>query len=120
MGSNTRRVFDMPLESSIVSGIMKAVKALGCDVEKTHGGQYGTAGRADLYVLVPTEFSQYPVPLYIECKQPGKHMTPLQIAWANKKRRVGALVMEAHDVDEVINVINDILSGRPDVLAGRL
>lgn len=101
----------MPLESSIVNAIMKAVKTLKCDVEKTHGGQYGTAGRADLYILVPTEYDGYPVPLYVEVKQPGKHSTPLQKAWAEKKRRVGAMVIEAHNVDEVTHVIRRLQAG---------
>ena len=100
----------MPLESSIVKSIMTALKKLGVDVEKTHGGQYGTAGRADIYCLIP-EPGHWPIPLYLEVKQEKKHSTPLQLAWAAKKRKVGAIVEEVHSVEEAVFVVNSVLDG---------
>ncbi len=88
---------------------MKALKAMDCEVEKTHGGQYGTAGRADIYVLVPVAYALYPVPVYLEVKQPGKKSTPLQKAWAAKKRKVGAIVEEVHNVEEAVEVILQVV-----------
>lgn len=102
------------LESSIVKSIMIALKKLGVEnvqVEKTHGGQYGTAGRADLYILVRANYQSYPVPLYAECKQVGKTSTPLQLAWARRKRAVGAVVIEASSVEDVTSVVEAIGNG---------
>ena len=95
----------MALESSIVKAIVKAVKALGCNAEKTHGGAYGKAGRADLYITVPVTYQSWPVSLYVEVKQPGKESTPLQKAWARNMRSFGCTVVEAHSVEEVVKVI---------------
>lgn len=100
----------MALESSIVKSIMDALKKLGCDVEKTHGSQYGMGGRADIYCLVPVG-GRFPIPVYLEVKQPGKHMTPLQCAWALKKRAVGAIVEEVHSVDEALAVVTSVQMG---------
>jgi hypothetical protein len=100
----------MPLESSIVKSIMAALKKLGCDVEKTHGSQYGMGGRADIYCLLPIP-GRFPVPIYLEVKQPGKESSDLQKAWAEKKRRVLALVVEVHSVEEALEVVTSVQRG---------
>src|SRR5713226_1585691 len=98
----------MALEASIVKSIMRSVKNIGCNVEKTHGGAYGKAGKADLYITVPVGYQSWPVPLYVEVKQLNKHMTSLQEAWARNMREFGALVVEAHSVDEVMRAIDAV------------
>ena len=98
----------MALESSIVKSIRDRLKKLGIDVEKTHGGLYGTGGKADLYCLIPVHYQVYPVPVYLEVKQPGKESTQLQLAWAAKKRNIGAIVAEVHSLREALEVIMDV------------
>ncbi len=100
----------MALEASIVKSIMKNVKNIGCNVEKTHGGAYGKAGKADLYITVPVSYQSWPVSLYVEVKMPGKESTSLQKAWARNMRSFGAMVIEAHSAEEVIRIIGVLRS----------
>ncbi len=96
------------LEKSIVIAITRKMKKLGVDCEKSHGGLFGSAGKADLYLLVPVDYQRFPVPVYFEIKVPGKHSTPLQEAWAHRKRKYGAPVFEVHSAEEAEKIIEKI------------
>lgn len=88
----------MPLEDSIVKGILKWLNSLPkCKAEKTHGGRFGKAGKPDITGCIRG------LRFEIECKRPGEVSTPIQLHEQKLWRDAGAYVMEAHSKQEVID-----------------
>jgi hypothetical protein len=100
----------MPLESSTTDTVIKHARALGCIVEKTHGGHYGEVARPDLYILVPVPGS-FAVPLRIEMKQAHKKLRQLQAKRLRDYHRRGVVVLAKPTVDEVIACIRSLQAG---------
>jgi len=63
----------MPLESSIVTAIVRVAESLGWWTMKIHGGPYQLAGVPDLLCLKAGRA------VWLEVKQPGKKPTPIQV-----------------------------------------
>lgn len=97
----------MPLEKSTTATVIKHAKALGCLVEKAHGGFFGTKGRPDLYIWVPRD-GNYAVTLCVEMKQMGKTLTPLQEKRLRDRAKVGIVTLSSPTAQEVFECITYI------------
>lgn len=94
----------MPLERSTTATVIKHAKALGCLVEKAHGGFFGTKGRPDLYIWVPRD-GNYAVTLCVEMKQRGEKPSPLQAKRLRDRKKVGIVTLSSPTVQEVVDCI---------------
>lgn len=91
----------MPLESSIVASILRALNELpNTRAKKHHGSQFG-ALELDIYGV------SNGVPFFIEVKQPGKKPTSRQAVEIRNWKAVGAKSGCATSVDEALAVINE-------------
>ena len=89
----------MPLESSLVSQILRTLNALpGCYAYKNHGGPMVTAGLPDIVCVHRGRT------VFLEVKLPGRKPTPIQIHRIAQLRAAGAAAEVVHSVEEALKV----------------
>ena len=102
-----RRMDPAVLESSLVSAIIRALRALpGVVVRKRHGSAWGTAGDPDLYGTVNGRHFE------IEVKRPGGTLTPLQEVRLREWAAAGALTGVARSVEDALQIIEEGIDER--------
>mgnify|MGYP005843442195 FL=1 len=101
MARRTQNQRPAALESSLVSAIIRALRALpGVVVRKRHGSAWGTAGDPDLYGTVNGRHFE------IEVKRPGGGtLTPLQEVRLQEWAAAGALTGVARSVEDALQII---------------
>ena len=88
-----------PLESAIVTKIMKAVNAKqGCRLKKYHGSQFGQL-ELDLYGVVNGR------PAFVEVKRPGGKPSPRQAKEIETWASLGAVTGCVTSVDEAFSLL---------------
>ena len=100
MARRTQNQRPAALESSLVSAIIRSLRALpGVVVRKRHGSAWGTAGDPDLYGVVNGRHFE------IEVKRPGGTLTPLQEVRLREWAAAGALTGVARSVEDALQII---------------
>ena len=90
----------MPLESSIVKSIIKALQKIPDSVVwKNHGSQYTRVGVPDISFFVDGRT------FFLEVKQPGKHPTAIQADMIRRLRRAGTRVEVVHSKKEALDLV---------------
>jgi len=88
------------LEKSIVSGIVKALRAHpGVVVRKRHGTAMGVAGDPDLYGTIGGRHFE------IEVKRPGSPLSELQAQRLREWAHAGALTGVAHTAEDALRIL---------------
>lgn len=86
----------MGSERSIVSAIRVALGERGWLVIKMHGGLYGQAGIPDLLCVNDGRY------VWLEVKQPGGKVTPIQFAQQDRLRDHGAEVYIVYSREDAL------------------
>jgi hypothetical protein len=98
-----------PKESSVVTTILKYLKQAGCKAEKTHGGQFGAAGKPDITGALPLPIGAKTFGLRFELEvkrdKKGYGATALQKATLAEWQAVGAITAVVCSKAEVIEII---------------
>lgn len=90
----------VPLEKSIVNGILKYLSGIeGCHAVKTHGSAY-SGGQPDVDVCYKGQT------IKLEVKRPGKQATALQEAVLAQWKAAGAIVGVVTSVEEVKRIMD--------------
>lgn len=98
-----------PLEKTIVSAIMRVLKARGVRwLIKTHGGPYQAAGLPDIIAIAPGTGRL----LGIEVKRPGGRLTDLQRATLARINEAGGVAGVAFGVDDALALLERACRGR--------
>lgn len=94
---------NIPLEKTIVTAIVKALKAHGVKwCLKTHGGQYQSAGIPDILTIAPDTGRL----IGIEVKRPKiGRLTELQAAQLRRIEEAGGVAGVATDVDSALELL---------------
>ena len=93
------------MESRTVRSILQWCKTQGIWATKMHGSIYSTGGMPDLLLLVPTE--RWPIPVFLECKEPYHYARPLQRKRLEDLRQAGAYVAVVHSLAEAQKFIEE-------------
>jgi hypothetical protein len=105
---NKRNGQAVPLEATIVSAIIKALKAQGIFVVKTHGGAFQMAGLPDLILIAPVT-GRF---VGIEVKRPVLGVvTELQKAILRKINQAGGYGCVAYSVVESLEFVKKADAG---------
>lgn len=94
----------MPLEKSIVDGILRWLKTIpGCYAEKRHGSRFG-AGRPDITGCIGGRRFE------IEVKRPGRKATGLQQEVLGRWRKAGAVAGVVTSRAEAEELLGELLT----------
>jgi len=94
----------MPLERTIVAGIMKRAREMGWMPIKIHGSQYQLPGLPDVLCL------KNGLAVWLEAKVPGNKPSPIQIRRMGELRRYGCrchVVFSAADAGRCLEQANE-------------
>lgn len=94
------------MESRVVRSIIAWCKTQGIWATKLHGSVYSVKGMPDLLLLVPTD--RWPVPVFLECKEPYQYARPLQRKRLEELRKAGVYAAVVHSLEEAQKFIEEI------------
>ena len=101
-GANGGPKKSVPMEKSIVAGILKYLNGLpGCHAVKTHGSAY-SGGQPDVDACYKGQT------IKLEVKRPGKQATALQEAVLAQWKAAGAIVGVVTSVEEVRAIMEGV------------
>ena len=93
----------MPRESSIVTSILVRLRrSKDCYVVKLHGSRFGRRGLPDILYV------QNGRATFLEVKQPGGKLSPLQVVEIERIRRSGARVFVATSATRALECLNSL------------
>ncbi len=91
-------------EATLVKEVKDWINSNGGKVVKYHGGPYSEAGIPDLIGCLP-----HGQCVVIECKVPGKHPTPIQLAQLKAFIKCGAVVIVGDNFEKIKKTLSSII-----------
>lgn len=89
----------MPKEKAITNSILRWLTKEGYWAIKLHVSAFSMAGIPDILCMVPAK--PWPIPWFLEVKQPGKPLTKIQAYTIALLSEINVPVMVAHSLQEV-------------------